>query len=415
MPSNRMIPLLTDLQQGGTAQDPISAFQAAIDTDTTLLLGLWASSGEATIDAEIAALKTAITTLGTKFTSLVAGISVGSEDLYRISPTGILNKSNPGANPADLVSYIQKVRQAIAGTSLSGAKIGHVDTWTAWVNGSNADVISNCDWLGVDAYPYFQNTQSNGIESGEGLFFDAYDATVAVAGGKDVWITETGWPVSGKTENLAVASTDNAKTYWDEVGCAKSFGKINTFWFTLQDSYPTTPNPSVGITSGDLKFTPQFDLSCDGVSAASVSTSSVASGSTDNVILDSSSASETSSTTSATSKTVTLATPTGDTGLSPTQGGNGGAGAGSNTSFTVSATATTTATGSGSGSVGTGVAGSSGIVTSTTVSNGTAPTAGSPSASPSATTVSGNSAASFNKVGAMGTALAAVCVLAALL
>ena len=31
--------------QGGTANTPISAIKAAIDTDTSLLLGLWASAG----------------------------------------------------------------------------------------------------------------------------------------------------------------------------------------------------------------------------------------------------------------------------------------------------------------------------------------------------------------------------------
>lgn len=58
--------------------------------------------------------------------------------------------------PDVLVGYIKQVRDAIAGTPLSGVPVGHVDTWTAWVNASNDAVISAADWLGVDAYPYFQ-------------------------------------------------------------------------------------------------------------------------------------------------------------------------------------------------------------------------------------------------------------------
>jgi len=132
---------------------PISAIPAAIDTQTTLLLGLWASAGQADIDNEITALTSAITQYGTAFTSLIAGISVGSEDLYRISPTGVEALSGAGAEPSDLVTYISQVRSAISGTSASAASIGHVDTWTAWVNGSNDAVINAVDWLGVDAYP----------------------------------------------------------------------------------------------------------------------------------------------------------------------------------------------------------------------------------------------------------------------
>jgi glucan endo-1,3-beta-D-glucosidase len=270
--------------QAGTTNTPIEAIPAAIKTNTSLLLGLWASAGQTQINNELAALKSAITQYGTQFTNLIAGISVGSEDLYRNSPVGVLNLSGIGANPADIVSFIGQVRSAIAGTGASNAPVGHVDTWTAWVNGSNANVINACDFLGVDAYPYFQNTEPNSIDSGYDVFFQAYNNTVGVATGKPVWITETGWPVSGKTENLAVASPQNAQTYWDQVGCA-IFGKINTWWFTIQDSYPTTPSPSFGIVGTTLSTTPLFNLTCPAVvahfdnSANASSTSNVVSGS----------------------------------------------------------------------------------------------------------------------------------------
>lgn len=106
-------------------------------------------------------MKSAIATYGSELGDLVAGISVGSEDLYRISPTGIANGENPGASPDTIVSYISQVRDALAGTPLSGVPVGHVDTWTAWVNGSNNAVTDACDFVGVDAYPYFQACSSS--------------------------------------------------------------------------------------------------------------------------------------------------------------------------------------------------------------------------------------------------------------
>ncbi|KAF2182845.1 glycoside hydrolase family 17 protein [Zopfia rhizophila CBS 207.26] len=255
---------LYTMVQWQTTNTVIEAIQAAINTKTTLLLGLWASAGAATFDNEIVALKAAIQQFGSAFTDLVVGISVGSEDLYRISPTGIENKSGPGANPNELVRYIQLTRDAIRNTGLAGKPIGHVDTWTAYVNASNNAVIEALDFVGVDAYPYFQTTMENGIENGNKTFYDAFDATVAAARGKPVWVTETGWPVSGPQQNKAVASADNARIYWEDVSCSLMSKGINLYYYTLQDAQWGTPSPSFGVKpAGDLmQVQPLFDLSC---------------------------------------------------------------------------------------------------------------------------------------------------------
>lgn len=140
------IRLYTNIQ-GGTTSDPISAFQAAVDTKTTMLLGIWASAGDETFNNELTALKGAIDQYGSEFTDLVVGISVGSEDLYRISQVGTTNEAGVGVGPDVIVKYIQQTRKAMSGTSLSGAPIGHVDTWDAWANGTNSAVAENCDWV----------------------------------------------------------------------------------------------------------------------------------------------------------------------------------------------------------------------------------------------------------------------------
>lgn len=179
--------------QAGTTNTPTEAIQAAINTKTTLLLGLWASAGQEHIVNELDALSAAISSHGTAFTDLITAISVGSEDLYRTSPTGVENHSGVGASPADITNYISQVRKAIAGTAASKKPVGHVDTWTAWVDPANKAVIDASDFIGMDAYPYFQKTMANSIDNGYALFFDAYDQTVAAAQGKPVWVTETGY------------------------------------------------------------------------------------------------------------------------------------------------------------------------------------------------------------------------------
>lgn len=240
--------------QDGTTNTVISAIPAAIATNTYLLLGLFYPN----VDNELAALEAAIEQYGVPLKNLVLGISVGSEDLYRNSPTGIENHSNPGANPDDIVAFIQATRNAIANTPLEGTLVGHVDTWTAFVNSSNDAVIAASDFLGMDAYPYYQTTMTNDITQGAPLFKQAYQATVAASQGKPVWITETGWPYSGPQENDAVASAANAQTYWDQVGCDFAFDKIPTFWYDLVD---TGAIPSFGVTDGGPNG-PLYDLSC---------------------------------------------------------------------------------------------------------------------------------------------------------
>lgn len=274
--------------QHNTPNTIIEAIQAAINTNTTLLLGMWCSAGQEVVNNELAALKAAISQYGTAFTDLVVGISVGSEDLYRVTPTGIENKSGPGAQPDELVNYIQQTRNAIRGTPLEGKPIGHVDTWTGeypdltvvqstltsqvYVNASNNAVISALDFIGMDAYPYFQTTMPNGIGSASQLFFDAYQQTAAASQGKPVWVTETGWPVSGETMNQAVPSADNARTYWEDVTCNLVKDNVPLYYYILQDVQYGNPVPSFGIKpAGDLQqVQPLFDLSCP-ASANSVS------------------------------------------------------------------------------------------------------------------------------------------------
>ena len=252
----------TGTQQGKTSEDVIEAIPAAIKTKTTLLLGLWASAGRDAFDSELAALEKAISEHGDDLAPLVAGISVGSEDLYRNSPTGIAAGEHAGAEPSTLVDYIDRVRKAIKGTPLSDAKIGHVDTWSDFVNGSNSAVVEACDWLGMDAYPYFEAGHPNSVSEGEDLFHDALLQTRAAAGDKEVWITETGWPVSGEKKGAAVPSRDNARRFWKDVGCPL-FGETNVWWYTLQDAAPETPDPSVGVVE-EVGGDPLFDLSCEG-------------------------------------------------------------------------------------------------------------------------------------------------------
>ena len=245
--------------QAYTDTDILEAIPAAIETKTTMLLGLWCS-GKGGIDNELKALKKAIDKHGNDIKDLVVGISVGSEDLYRISESGIENDSDVGRTPDEIVGYIKDVRDAIDGTVLSSKPVGHVDAWSAWSNSSNSDVIDAVDFLGVDLYPYYEKDKGNSFDNVTNVYDYIFGEVEAVAGDKPMWITETGYPSSGPAFGEAETGVDKAGEYWQEIGCAKIFGKMNVWWYNLRDSNPDI-DEKFAITD-DLSVTPKYNLSC---------------------------------------------------------------------------------------------------------------------------------------------------------
>ncbi|KAF2268706.1 glycoside hydrolase [Lojkania enalia] len=250
--------------QASTTDTPIEAFPAAVKTNTTLLLGIWCSGAD-NIDNELSALTKAVDQYGHNFTNLVIGISVGSEDIYRVSEDGLRNNAGLGQDTDTIIGFIRDVRDRIENTLLSNVPVGHVDTWSAWANNSNSEVIDEVDFVGTNLFPYYENDKDNDISNVTNLFENALNNTKRAAGDKPVWITETGWPSEGPDFGQAIATLDNAKIYWDTVGCTL-FGKENIFWYTLRDSNPD--NKAKFAITKDLSTTPIFDLTCPAEASA---------------------------------------------------------------------------------------------------------------------------------------------------
>ncbi|KAI4741494.1 glycoside hydrolase [Aureobasidium sp. EXF-12298] len=252
--------------QDGTANTVISAIPAAIKTNTTLLLGLWASENQEAFNNELTALKTAISQFGSQgLADLTVGISVGSEDLYRISEIGIKQKSGYGQTADVLVDYIGQVREVVKDTVLANVPIGHVDTWNAFTNTSNSAILDAVDFFGLDEYPFYQDGEGNSIDNASDLFWEAYNKVEAVAGGKPLWVTETGWPVKGNAEDEAVPSVENAAKYWQDIACELEARCINFWWYILNDD-GSSPSFSVasGIDGANTKSL--YDLKCPNAS-----------------------------------------------------------------------------------------------------------------------------------------------------
>jgi glucan endo-1,3-beta-D-glucosidase len=253
--------LFTTIQHN-TINTPTSAIQAAINTNTSLLLGLWCSDGDAFFENELIALKAAITQYGQPFVDQIVGISVGSEDLFRASEIGMQKQTGPGVTAELLVAYLIRTRNAIGTTIARDKWIGHVDTWSAWIDPANKPVLTACNFIGMVAIPYFDDNE-NSVKAAFNIFASAYNQVCEVAPAKPIWIAGTGWPVVGDTSGQAVPSFGNARQYWIDVQCTLIGMDIPLYWHTLNDG-PTSPSFSVlGCPEGEaFDQQPLYPLDC---------------------------------------------------------------------------------------------------------------------------------------------------------
>ncbi|KAM3066918.1 hypothetical protein ACMFMG_007064 [Clarireedia jacksonii] len=231
----------------------VNVVPAAIDSGMKVLAGVW-TEDDAHFNAEKQALLTATQTHGFGW---LAAVSVGSEDLYR--------KDTNADKLAQQIYDVRGMLSTVSGYS-TAIKVGHVDTWTMWVDGANTAVIKACDFVGLDGYPYFQSTMQNDIGVAYNLFWQSVDQVRSTVQNvplalypdsrAEVWVTESGWPSAGPQSGNAVASVANAQTYWKQVAC-EAFKEANTWWYSLQD-YNASPNFGVVDANGNLIY----DLSC---------------------------------------------------------------------------------------------------------------------------------------------------------
>ena len=129
------------LYASGDCDTLANAIPAALNTNTKLLVGVWTQDA-AHFEAEKQALLNAVLEYGSEW---MLAVSVGSEDLYREETSA-----------EELVRQIWDVRGMLGSVGAGAVRIGHVDTWTAWVDLKNRAVVEASDFIGNDAYSYFE-------------------------------------------------------------------------------------------------------------------------------------------------------------------------------------------------------------------------------------------------------------------
>jgi len=125
----------------------------------------------------------------------------------------------------ELIDYIQRVKQA-----LPGVQVGYVDAYYKYLE--HPKLAEACDVLLVNCYPFWEGYN---VEKATLHLNQMYQVTSEIAKGKQVIITETGWPNAGETIDEAVPSEKNGMQYLVNAQNWAKKDKVDLFYFSSFD------------------------------------------------------------------------------------------------------------------------------------------------------------------------------------
>ncbi len=193
-------------------------------------MGAWLSKDEIANTQEIACLIENATIYQPEM------VIVGNETLYRKDLTSI-----------ELLGYLDQVRSALPDTLVTTS-----DTSGSWFD--HPDLVSGVDVLLANIYPYWERIDIDQAVLAVNL---TYQRLTNLAGEKEVWIAETGWPDEGKIMDDAEPSPENAAYYFLNFTSWASLNNVNYFYFEAFDEpwKATLENPQEshwGLWTNDL-------------------------------------------------------------------------------------------------------------------------------------------------------------------
>lgn len=194
---------------------------AAVELDFQVVLNAWADV-DTDYDNDKAAIESALA--DSNNAAAVYAITVGSEALYRETITA-----------EKLLEKIQDMQK-----TFPSMKVGTVDSWNKFQDGTADPIIKGgVKFFMANAFSYWQGQAiANASHSYLDDLYQAFGHIQNVAGTTDIeiWNGETGWPSDGGANyGSAVASTANAKTFYQKGVCAALAWGFNVFYFEAFD------------------------------------------------------------------------------------------------------------------------------------------------------------------------------------
>jgi sugar (glycoside-pentoside-hexuronide) transporter len=188
----------------GHEQTPRIAHELGLKT----LVGAWLGTDRAINEREIA--------------GLIAVGRAGHADVVAVGNEVLLRED---MSEDELLGYMQRVRQA-----LPGVPVGYVDAY--YLFEKHPRITAACDVVLTNCYPFWEGCPR---EEAIAYMQAMYHRTVAVAGGRKVIISETGWPNTGSAFHGSVPSVEGAMRYFvDTYRWARQDG-VEVFYFAAFD------------------------------------------------------------------------------------------------------------------------------------------------------------------------------------
>jgi glucan 1,3-beta-glucosidase len=200
---------------------PIVAKEMGIKT----LVGAWLGNDDEINQREIEGL---IKLANEGFVDIAA---VGNEVMYR-----------KDLSEEELIEFIKKVKTKIP----RNIPVGYVD---AYYEFSHRPAITElCDVILCNCYPFWEGSS---FEYSLDHMKQMYHQAKAAGGGKQVIITETGWPSMGESLKAAIPSPKNARDYFVNTQLWSQQEDIPVFYFaSFDESWKTGPEGTVGAYWG---------------------------------------------------------------------------------------------------------------------------------------------------------------------
>lgn len=157
-------------------------------------------------------------------------VAVGNEVLYR-----------EDLALDELIGWIERVKR-----EMPGVPVGTVDAYYFFLK--HPELLEACDQLLINCYPFWEEFP---LEEAVAAFREMVQRVQAVAGGKQIVISETGWPTSGDPVGAAVPSLRSSLLYALDVLDWSEENGLPLFYFAAYDEdWKTGPEGDCGSSWG---------------------------------------------------------------------------------------------------------------------------------------------------------------------
>jgi GPH family glycoside/pentoside/hexuronide:cation symporter len=195
---------------------PIAAKAKGLKT----MVGAWISSDKAKNESELANL-----------------IKLGKEGKVDIAVVGNEVLLRNELTEEELLDYIYRLKRELPSIS-----VGYVDAYYQFHE--RPKLADACDLILANCYPFWEGY---GIAKATVYLEQMYDLAKRAGKGKQVIVTETGWPNAGEHTNQAIPSEENSIQYFVNAQSWATANSIELFHFSsFDESWKVTEEGNVG-------------------------------------------------------------------------------------------------------------------------------------------------------------------------